>query len=306
MRLFLQKLLEMGVTLLLVVTLTFFLMKAIPGDPFTDEQALLPEIHQALLKHYGLSDPWPEQYLRYLKALVHGDLGPSFRYAGRSVNTIIAQGFSVSATLGLAALALALTSGISIGVFTAFRKDQWPDIAFKIFTALALSIPSFLIAALLQYTFALRLGLFPVARWGSFMQAILPTIALAALPAAFISRLVRASMLETLHQNFIKTAISKGLSKTAILFRHILPATLAPLLSYFGQLAANILVGSFIIEKIFGIPGLGQWFVSSVNNRDYTVIMGITVFYSIILITCLFIAECLASWLDPRLREKAA
>lgn len=289
--------------LLLVVTLTFFLMKAIPGDPFVQEQALPAEIHQALRDHYGLDDPWSVQYMRYLRSIVTGDLGPSFKYPNRTVNDIIREGFPVSATLGLEALALALVSGIAVGTVAAVNHRKWEDNTALVATSLALSIPSFLVAAFLQYLLAYKWRLLPVALWGTFAQTILPTISLAALPAAFIARLVRSKLIETLREDYIKTARSKGLSRFAVVWRHGLKNALLPAISYFGQLTANILVGSFVIEKIFSIPGLGQAFVNSVSNRDYTVIMGTTVFYSAILLTAVFITEIIYGMLDPRVRE---
>jgi oligopeptide transport system permease protein len=298
-----HKLLYLFLSLFLIVTLTFFLMKAIPGDPFTQEQALPKEIHQALRKHYGLEDPWYKQYAHYLHSVITWDLGPSFKYKGRSVNDIINTGFPVSAILGLEALFLALTLGIIIGSVSAVRHRKWEDEASMIMTGIGLSIPSFILATLLQYLFAYKLGIFPIARWGSFMQSVLPAISLAALPAAFIARLVRSNLLEVLQQDYIKTAKAKGLNASAVIIKHGLRNALMPVLSYMGQLSTNVLVGSFVIEKIFSIPGLGYSFVSSVSNRDYTVIMGTTVFYSIILLSAMFIVEIAYGILDPRLKS---
>lgn len=285
-----------------IVTITFFLMKAIPGDPFTQEKALPQEILDALYEHYKLNDPWYIQYGNYIKSIVHWDFGPSFKYKARTVNEIINNGFPVSATLGLEALCLSITFGVFLGSLSAFKQNRWEDYTSMLFAVIGISLPSFILAAFLQYIFAIKLDLLPVARWGSFSQSILPAISLAALPTAFIARLTRANMVEVMQADFIKTARSKGIGEIVIIFKHALPNALLPVITYLGTLSANILTGSFIIEKIFGIPGLGQWFINSITNRDYTVIMGITVFYSLIMLTTLFIVDLLYVWMDPRIK----
>lgn len=292
-------------TLWVVVTLTFVLMKAVPGDPFTQEQALPKEIHTALMDHYGLNDPWYEQYVRYLKSIMQWNFGPSFIYKGRSVNSIIKDGFPISAVLGLEALTLSISIGVLLGTFAAIYKNRWQDKAILIAASLGLSVPSFILASFLQYSLAFKLGWFPIARWGTFIQTVLPALALAAMPLAFIARYVRMSVLNVLQQDYIKTARAKGLKEKTILIRHVFRNAMLPLLGYFGQLTANILTGSFVIEKIFSIPGLGQWFVHSISNRDYTVIMGLTVFYSMILLSCMFLVDILYGVLDPRTKENS-
>lgn len=289
-----------------IITLTFVMMKTIPGDPFAEEKALPTEIKQLLRAHYGLDEPWQQQYFNYLKSIANWDLGPSFRYQDRSVNAIIQEGFSVSALLGIEALVLALLGGVSLGIISAFAKKGWIDHLIQLMTTLSISVPSFILAVFLQYVLATKFDLFPIARWGSFSHTILPACALAFMPLAFIARLIRANVLEVLNQNYIRTAVSKGLSRNQIIRRHVLKNALIPILPYLGQLTANILIGSFIIEKVFSIPGLGQWFVNSVITRDYTVIMGMTVFYSVILLSSLLLADLLAIKLDPRLKEKSA
>lgn len=299
-----KRLIYLLMTFYVIVTLTFLLMKAIPGDPFTQEQALPKEILEGLRHHYGLDQPWYMQYLYYLKSILVWDLGPSFKYKARTVNEIINEGFPVSAMLGLEALFLSLSVGVFLGTFSAINQNKWQDRFAMITAVLGISVPSFILATLLQYVFALKLGLFPVARWESFEYTILPALSLAALPTAFIARLIRANMVEILQQDFIKVAKSKGLPPTKVVLRHALRNALLPVIAYFGQLTVNILTGSFIIEKIFGIPGLGQWFVTSVSNRDYTVIMGTTVFYSILLLSAIFIVDIVYGYLDPRIRER--
>lgn len=298
-----KKISYMLASLFAVVTLTFFLMKAVPGDPFSSERGVPQEILQAMQDHYGLRDPWYLQYGRYIKSTLCWDLGPSFKYKGRSVNAIINEGFPISATLGLIALSLSITLGVALGTVAALYKNRWQDYLCMFIAVLGISVPNFILATLLQYLFALKLGWFPVARWGGLEHLILPSLSLAALPTAFIARLTRSTILEIIHFDYIKTAKAKGLTKWRVVTRHILPNALLPVVTYLGQLTVSILVGSFIVEKIFGIPGLGQWFVTSVANRDYTVIMGTTVFYSIILLTTMFLVDILYFLLDPRIKR---
>lgn len=285
-----------------IITITFFLMKAIPGDPFTQEKALPKEILESLYEHYKLNDPWYIQYGNYLKSILTWDLGPSFKYKARTVNDIIDSGFPISATLGLEAMLIAVTFGVLFGTLAALKQNQWQDYSAMITAVIGISVPSFILAAFLQYIFSIKLDLFPVARWGTIQQSILPAVSLAALPTAFIARLTRANMVEVLSMDYIKTARAKGLSSSKVLLKHALRNAILPVVTYIGMLTANILTGSFIIEKIFGIPGLGQWFINSITNRDYTVIMGITVFYSIILLAAIFIVDLTYGWIDPRIK----
>ncbi len=297
-----KKILSYFVTLFLIVTVTFALMKIIPGDPFSQDKVLPPEILKAMMDHYGLNDPYYVQYLRYLNSVVHCDFGPSLTYSGQSVNSIIAEGFPISAILGLQALILATLSGIALGSFAAMRAGRWQDRLAMIWGVIGLSMPSFLIATGLQYIFAIKLGWLPIARWETPWHSVLPAISLALLPAAFIARLTRSSLLEVLHQDYIKVARAKGLSARAILFRHALKNALLPIISYLGPMGANVLTGTFVLERVFSIPGLGQWLIGSINNRDYPVIMGITVFYSSVLLTAVLLVDVAYVMLDPRLR----
>lgn len=300
---FLKKLCILFLSLVVVATLTFFLMHAIPGDPFTQEKAIPEEILKAMQKHYGLDKPLIIQYFEYMQGLCHLDLGPSFKYQGRTVNEIIREGFPVSLCLGMEALFLSLSFGTLLGSLSASKQGKWQDRSTMFLAILGLSVPSFLLATFLQYLLAMKFDLFPVARWGTFHQSILPALSLSALPTAFIARLLRASMIEVLHQDYIQTAKSKGLSTTCILYKHVLRNALLPVASYLGPLTASILTGSFAVEKIFGIPGLGQWFVLSITNRDYTVIMGTTLFYSVILMISVFLVDLFYSWIDPRIQN---
>ncbi|MBA3815821.1 MAG: ABC transporter permease [Parachlamydiaceae bacterium] len=296
-----QKLAYACITLLLVATLTFLLMKWIPGDPFQQEQALPTAIYEALREHYGFNDSLPSQYFHYLKQLVYFDLGPSFIHQGRSVASIIKESMPISAALGAQALLLAIPAGILLGTMAALKKNRWQDYLTMFVAVIGISMPSFILATLLQYILAIKLELLPIARWGSLAQTILPTLSLATLPIAFIARMVRTKMIEELRQDYIKTARAKGLSPLKIIFKHALRNTLIPVFSYLGQLTANILTGSFIVEKIFSIPGLGYWFVMSVLSRDYTLIMGITLFYSAVLLAIMFFVDIVCIILDPRI-----
>jgi len=287
-----------------VVTLTFILMKSIPGDPFMEEQAIPEEIKQSLFAHYGLDQPFHIQYLQYLKGVVTWDLGPSFKYEGRTVNDIINDGFFVSASLGALALIIALFWGVLWGSIAAFFRGKWQDHTSMTIAVLGMSMPSFLMATILQYGFAIKLGILPIARWGSFEHMILPAIALSAFPSAFIARLTRASMVEVLEKDYILTARSKGLSNFKIWKNHILKNSLLPVVSYMGTLVTNVLTGSFVVEKIFGIPGLGSWFVNSITNRDYTIILGLAIFYSLILMAVIFIVDVLYFFIDPRIKNQ--
>lgn len=305
MRDLLKRLLFMAFTFLMVITITFVAMKVIPGDPFNEEKALPKEIHQALRHHYGLDDPLLTQYFNYLAKIAKGDLGPSLKYKGRMIHEVIRTSFPVSLALGLEALFLAIGGGVILGSWSAMRKNEWIDHLTIVLCTLGVALPNFAIASLLQYFVAIHWELLPVARWGTFAHTLLPAFSLATLPMAFITRLLRNSMIEVLQQPYIKTAKAKGLSDWQILKTHVFKNSLLPLFGYLGQLSANILVGSFVIEKIFSIPGLGQWFVKSVMNRDYTMIMGLTIFYSLLLLFSVLFFDLISLSLDPRLRRQS-
>lgn len=297
-----KRIVYMLLSLLLIVTATFFLMKSAPGGPFTSEKAVSPEIKKNLEEFYGLNQPWYKQYGDYLGSIAQWDFGPSFKYKGQTVNDLIDQGFPVSFMLGLEALILAVAVGIILGVIAALNHNRWQDYGAMILAVLGISVPSFIMAAVLQYLLATELGWFPVAGWDSWIYTFLPALALAASPMAFIARLTRSSMLEVLSNDYIKTAKAKGLSRNVITVKHAIRNALLPVVSYLGPLAASVLTGSFIIEKIFGIPGLGAHFVTSISNRDYTTIMGVTVFFSIILLVSILIVDILYGLIDPRIK----
>ena len=301
-RYFSQKILTLIASLFVVATLTFFLMQAAPGDPFMQEQGLPEEIIKNLYAHYGLDQPWYVQYGRYLKNLLTWDLGSSFKYEGRTINDIISEGFPVSCFLGIQALMIAFFFGTFLGTIGAMYRSQWQGYLAMSLAVIGISVPNFILATFLQYFFAMKLDLFPVARWEGYSHTILPTLSLAALPTAFIARLIRAKMVEVLEQDYILTARSKGLSMFQVIRKHVLKNSLLPVVTYLGPLSSTIFSGSFVVEKIFGIPGLGNWFVTSVTNRDYTIIMGLTIFYSALLMISVFLVDLLYMYLDPRIQ----
>ncbi|NGX30956.1 MAG: Oligopeptide transport system permease protein OppB [Chlamydiae bacterium] len=279
-------------------------MKAIPGDPFRTSKNTPKEIIDAMKAHYGLNDPILVQYVRYLKKIVTFDLGPSFKYKARTVNDMIKAGFPKSLVLAMEALTLSLCFGILFGTISALKKNQWQDRFIMVLAALFISMPSFILASFLQYIFAMKLGWFPIARWGSFAHSVLPAISLAAMSTFFIARLVKSNISSLMKEDFITLAKAKGLSEWRILIYHLLPNAILPVIAYLGFDFGLILTGSFIIEKIFGIPGLGNALVMAITNRDYTVIMGMTVFYSVLFLLSIFISDLLTMLLDPKLKEE--
>lgn len=290
------------IVLWIVITITFFLMHAIPGGPFTAEKSLPPYVLHSIEERYKLNDPLYKQYGDYLCNLVQGDLGPSFKYPGRSVNDIIKDGFPVSFKLGIEAILIAIIIGIPAGILAGVKKDKWQDRAVNFFTTLGVAVPSFVVAALLIYVLSTKLHLLPAAMWNGWRYEIMPALALSGMPMSFIARLTRSSMLDILSQDYIKTARAKGLSWSKVLIKHALPNSLIPVVSYLGPMTASILTGSFVIETIFAIPGLGQYFVTSIYNRDYTVILGVTIFYSVIVIVLNMVVDLLYPLLDPRIK----
>lgn len=298
----LKRLLAMVITLWLIVTLTFFLMHAIPGSPFNEERNTSEIVQQNLEAHYHLNEPLMVQYFLYLKSLVSLDFGPSITQPSQTVNDLLGRGFPISFELGMITLVIAVLSGIILGVLAALRHNRIIDYMAMTFAVLGISIPNFVMATLLIQELAVNRGIFPVATWTSVSHMVLPTLALATGPMAIIARLTRSSMLEVLTQDYIRTARAKGLSPIKIVFKHALRNALLPVVTVLGTLAAGILTGTFVIEQIFAIPGMGKYFVESINQRDYPVIMGTTVFYSAFLILMLFLVDLAYGFLDPRIK----
>lgn len=299
----LKRLLYTVLTIWVVITLTFVLMHAIPGDPFTDEKKLPPEIKANLMAKYGLDKPLYEQYMFYFERVVfHGDLGLSIHNQGRTVNEIIAYSFPTSAKLGATAVLVATTFGIFMGIIAALKQGRWQDNLCMIISTIGVTVPSFVMATLLMYVFAVRLKWLPAIGFDGPENYIMPAIALGGYSMAFIARLARSSLLEVVRQDYIKVAKAKGLSRAKVIYKHALKNSLIPIVTYLGPVIAGILTGSFVIESIFGIPGLGREFVVSISNRDYTEILGVTIFYSIFLVLCNLIVDLLYVVIDPRIK----
>jgi ABC-type dipeptide/oligopeptide/nickel transport system permease component len=255
-----------------------------------------------MMRYYHLNEPLIVQYVDYLKSLLQGDLGPSIQWQDQTVNQIIAQGFPVSFQIGLWAICLALVFGVTFGVIAAVKQHRWQDYTATVFAILGISVPNFVLATLLINYLGVKWGVLPAAGWGTPEQEVLPVLALAATPTAYFARLMRASMLETLRQDYIRTARVKGLPHAWIIWKHAIRNSVLPVLTMLGPLAAYILTGSFVIEKIFGIPGLGQLYVSAISNRDYPMILGTTIFFSSILVFLLFLVDIAYALVDPRIK----
>lgn len=301
-----KRLIYILIALFLIVTATFFLMKLAPGSPFASERDFPPQIEEQLNAKYGLDNPWYIQYKVYLVDTISFDFGESMKYKGRSTNDIISESFPISLTLGIEAMILAIGIGILLGVIAALYHNKWPDYLASTIAVLGISVPSFILAGLMQYFLAYKLNLFPVSGWKGFIYSVLPALAIALTHAGFIAKLTRSSMLEQANSDYVKMARSKGLGKWTVVIRHSLRNALMPVITYLGPLTAGVVTGSFIVEQIFAIPGLGKHFVTSITNRDYTVIMGTTVFYSIILLFAVLIVDILYSVIDPRIKLKGA
>ena len=289
-------------TLFVVITLTFFMMRAIPGGPFTGEKGIPPHILAKIMERYRLSDPLYVQYGRYLWDVLRFDLGPSYRYEGMTVNEIIRGSFPVSLLVGSMALSLALAVGIPAGIISALQRGRWQDRSAMVLATLGITIPNFVIATTLVYLFAYRWGWVTVGFWEGLPTAVLPALTLAGYPMAFISRLTRSSMLEVIQQDYIRTAHSKGLRERTVVYVHALRNAIIPVITYLGPLAAGILTGSFVVEQVFGVPGLGTFFVTSISNRDYTTIMGVTIFYSALLVFLNLVVDICLGFVDPRIK----
>ena len=300
----LKRLMYIVAALFVIVTLTFFLMRIAPGSPFASEKSLPPEIEAALQEEYGLDNPWYIQYKDYLVSTAQFDFGESMKYKGRSTNDMIAESFPISLTLGIEAMILAVGLGVLVGVVTALYHNKFPDYLGTTIAVLGISVPSFILAGLLQYFVGLKMQLLPISGWNGFIYSIMPAFAIAVTHMGFIAKLVRSSMLEQNSSEYVKMARAKGLGKWTTVFKHTLRNALLPVVTYLGPLFAGVITGSFIVEQIFAIPGLGKYFVTSITNRDYTVIMGTTVFYSIILLFAVLIVDIIYGFIDPRINLK--
>jgi oligopeptide transport system permease protein len=293
-------------TLLAIVTAAFFLMRLAPGGPFDEEQTVPPEIAANLQAAYGLDQPILVQYGNYLKGLLHGNLGPSFRMKDFSVAELIAAGLPVTLTIGAAALALAVLLGVPLGLLAARRHNRWIDHAVMGLALVGIAVPNFVVAPVLALVFGVHLRWLPVAGWqqGSLAYMVLPAVTLALPFVAYVARLTRGSLLEVLQAPYIRTARAKGLGSAAILRRHALKPALMPVVSFLGPATAGLLTGSLVVEQVFGLPGVGRYFVQGAINRDYTLVMGMVVFYAALILLLNLAVDLVYGWLDPRIRHE--
>ncbi|MFS0560186.1 oligopeptide ABC transporter permease [Terribacillus sp. 179-K 1B1 HS] len=299
-----QRVIYMIITLFLIATISFMLMKLLPGSPLANANKLTEEQQEVIYEKYGLNDPIPVQYVKYLGGLVQGDLGISFKYDNRSVTSILfGEGRAeTSAQLGAQALIIGSVLGILLGLLSAIYHNGITDYVSTIVAVLGTSIPSFVFAGILQFFVAVKWGILPVATWNGFEYTILPTIALAIFPMATCARFMRTEMIEVLNEDYITTAKAKGLSGASIIFKHGIRNALIPLITILGPLAVGLLTGTLVIEQIFAIPGIGQQFVTSVNTNDFPIIMGTTLFFAVVFIVMILIIDILYGLIDPRIR----
>jgi oligopeptide transport system permease protein len=290
------------IALFFVISATFFMVRFVPGGPFTAEKAVTPEILRNLEAHYGLDKPLWRQYLDYLGSLARGNLGPSFKYPNRTVNEIVADKLPVSLQLGLLSLTVALIAGIGLGTLAAIRQNTWADYVASGFGMVGISVPTFVVGPLFVLLFAIHLGWFNASGWYTAADRVLPSLVLGIAYAAPISRLTRGGMLEVLHQDFIRTARAKGASELRVVLRHGLRGGLLPVVSFLGPAVAGILTGSFVIETIFQIPGIGREFVTSAFNRDYTLVLGTVILYAVLIMALNLVVDVVQAWMNPKVR----
>ena len=285
-----------------IITATFFMIRFVPGGPFTAERAVTPEIMRNLEAHYGLNRPLYRQYLDYCGSILRGDLGPSFKYPTRTVNEIIAEKLPVSAELGALSLCVALGLGLPLGVLAAVTRNTWIDYVCSSFAMVGICIPTFVMGPLLILLFAIRLGWFNASGWYGPIDRVLPSVTLGMVYAAYVARLTRGGMLEVLSQDYIRTARAKGASEARIILKHALRGGLTPVVSFLGPAIAGVVTGSFVIETIFQIPGIGREFVNSAFNRDYTLVLGTVVLYAGFIIGMNLVVDVVQVWMNPKLK----
>ena len=301
---FISRLLQTIPTLLIIATLTFFMTRFAPGGPFDSEKAIPEEIKVNLESHFGLNLPLFDQYLLYMKNLLAGDLGPSFKYVGWDVSELIGVAFPVSLGLGVSALLIALFVGLPAGMVAALRKNTLWDYLPMGLAMVGICLPTFVLGPILIMIFSTKLNLLPALGWYSWSDLILPSLTLGLFYAAYIARLTRAGMLETLKQDYVRTARAKGASPSRVVIKHALRGGLLPVVTFLGPAFAGLVSGSFIIESIFFIPGLGKFFVTAAFNRDYTMVLGTVLFYATLIIALNLLVDFLQAWLDPKAREE--
>jgi oligopeptide transport system permease protein len=301
-RFLLKRLLQSFAVLWAVATITFILMRVTPGGPFDRERRLPPEVMANIAAKYDLDKPWLVQYTHFLRDLAKGNLGPSYKYIDRNVNSIVSDTLPVSVLLGLLAVVGALVLSFPAGLCAALYPNSWVDRWSMSLATLGISLPHFILGALLIWFFSLKLGWFQVGRWAGVTGWVLPTLTLAAAPAAYLSYLLRSTLLEALGEDFIRTARAKGLNESTVVLKHALRNCLIPLLTALGPLVAALVTGSFVVEYIFAIPGMGRFYITAVTDRDYPLIMGVTMVYTVILVCANLIVDLLYCFVDPRIR----
>lgn len=298
----LQRAISAVVTIFLIASLTFLLMNIIPGSPFNSEKGLPPSVIDALNKKYGLDKPMIQQYLTYMGNVARFDFGPTIKYKGRTVNGIITDKFPISASVGVVALSLALLAGIPLGSLAALNHEKWADRAIMLFTTFGIAVPGFVLGTLLLIVFGVLYPILPTFGLDSWKHYVMPAIALSLYPTCYISKLTRSSMLDVLSQDYIRTAKAKGLNKFLVIAKHALKNSILPVVTYVGPLTAYVLTGGFVVEKIFTIPGLGKFFIDSINARDYPMIMGTTIFLASFIILMNFVVDVVYPLIDPRIK----
>ncbi|HZD40043.1 MAG TPA: ABC transporter permease [Terriglobales bacterium] len=299
---FSRRLLHGFLVLWVVASLTFILLRLAPGGPFDRERKLPPAVLANIEAKYHLDEPLAKQYLRYLSGLLHGDFGPSYKYLDRGVNDIIRDTLPTSILLGIFAIAFALAVSLPLGLLAAYFRGSWIDRCCMLIAAMGISLPHFILGALLIWTFALQLGWLQAGRWDTASSAVLPAVTLGAAPAAYLAALVRSTLLEALGEDFIRTARAKGVKETVVVLKHALSHSLVPVLTVMGPLTAALLTGSFVVEYVFAIPGMGRFFITAVTDRDYPLIMGVTLVYTALLVGANLLVDLLYGYLDPRIR----
>lgn len=291
-------------SLFILITITFFLLHAIPGGPFSpeDHRNVPPKILEKISDQYGLNDPIPQQYVRYLDNLFHGDFGTSFKKQDTTVSELISQGFPVSARVGAWGILISLAAGILLGIVAAVKRGKVPDMIAMVVATVGVSVPSFVICVLLMYIFCEKLHLLPSFGLTSWKHYILPVFCMTFSQIAYITRLMRSSMLETMRQDYIRTERAKGTPEYVVIGKYAMKNSLLPIVTYVGPMVAALLTGTFIIEKLFSVPGLGRYFVSAINDRDYSVTLGLTIFVGALIILCNLIVDILYAVIDPRIK----
>ena len=304
LRFVLQRLIVAIPTLFVVITAAFFMMRAAPGNPFSTDRKLPPAIEKNIAAKYHFDRPLYVQYAEYVGGVLHGDLGPSLKYRDKTVLEIIQQNYRVSLTIGLAAFVISVVVGVALGVIAAMSQNGPPDYTTMAIAILGVCVPTFVTAPLLQLGLGSKLGWLPIGAWdgGALPNLIMPVIVLALPQIAIVSRLTRAGMIEALHSNYVRTARAKGLPELDVVLRHAMRAAVLPLVSYLGPAFAGLMTGSLVVEKIFGLPGLGKFFVNSALQRDYTVVMGMVIFFATLVIVLNLVSDVLYAVLDPRVR----